>query len=82
MGQDQTSGSRSNFWSAAFDIRGSALPRAARSNNPKSASKKSHYQSKVFQGSKRTKAGRAEKRGRASINMKSLMSLVHLVLNF
>ncbi len=35
-----------------------------------------------FQGSKRTKAGGAEKRDRASINIKSLMSLVHLALNF
>ncbi len=39
MGQGQQS--RSNFWRAAVDIRGSALPRAAKSN-------KSHYQSKVF----------------------------------
>ncbi len=36
---------------------------------------------KQRQGSKRAKAGGAEKRGRASINIKSLMSLVHLVLN-
>ncbi len=33
--------SRSNVWRAAVDIRGSALPSAAKSN-------KSHYQSKVF----------------------------------
>ncbi len=39
MGQGQRS--RSNFWRAAVDIRGSALPSAARSN-------KSHHQSKVF----------------------------------
>ncbi len=37
----QRSGSRSNFWRAVADIRGSALPSAAKSN-------KSHYQSKVF----------------------------------
>ncbi len=34
-------GSRSNFWRAAVDNRGSALPSAAKSN-------KSHYQFKVF----------------------------------
>ncbi len=34
-------GSRSIFWRAAVDIRGSALPSAAKGN-------KSHYQSKVF----------------------------------
>ena len=41
MGQGQRSRSRLNFWRAAVDIKGSALPSAARSN-------KSHYQSKVF----------------------------------
>ncbi len=40
-GQGQKSGSRSNFWHAAVDNRGSALPSAAKSN-------KSHYQYKVF----------------------------------
>ncbi len=39
MGQGQSS--RSNFWQAAVDIRGSALPSAAKSIT-------SHYQSKVF----------------------------------
>ncbi len=39
MGQGQRI--RSNFWRAAVDIRGSALPSAAKSN-------KSHYQSEVF----------------------------------
>ncbi len=39
MGRGQSS--RSNFWRAAVDIRGSALPSAAKSN-------KSHYQSRVF----------------------------------
>ncbi len=34
-------GSRSNFWGAAVDNRGSALPSAAKSN-------KSHYHFKVF----------------------------------
>ncbi len=34
-------GSRSNFWGAAVDIRGSALPSAAKS-------KDHHYQSKVI----------------------------------
>ncbi len=38
-GQGQRS--RSNFWRAAVDIRGSALPSAAKSN-------KGHYQCKVF----------------------------------
>ena len=37
----QSHGSRSNFWRAAVDIRGSVLPSAAKSN-------KSHYQSMVF----------------------------------
>ncbi len=37
----QGQGSRSNVWRAAVDIRGSALPSAAKGN-------KSHYQSKVF----------------------------------
>ncbi len=40
--------SSSNFWCAAVDIRGSALPSAAKSNDPKSMAKESHYQSKVF----------------------------------
>ncbi len=40
-GQGQDHRSKSNFWRAAVDIRGSALPSAAKSN-------KSHYQSKVF----------------------------------
>ena len=40
-GQGQGHGSRSNVWHAAIEIRGSALPSAAKSN-------KSHYQSKVF----------------------------------
>ena len=52
MGQGQRSGqshrSRSSFWSAAVDIRGSALPSAAKSNNTKFASEKSHYQYKMF----------------------------------
>ncbi len=39
MGQGQRS--RSNFWHAAVDVRGSALPRAEKGN-------KSYYQSKVF----------------------------------
>ncbi len=39
MGQGQRS--RSNFWCAAVDIRGSALPSATKSN-------KSHYQHEVF----------------------------------
>ena len=34
-GQGQGQTSRSNFWCAAFDIRGSALPSAAKSNKPK-----------------------------------------------
>ena len=37
---DEGQRSRSNFWRAAVDIRGSALPSAAKSN-------KSHYQTKV-----------------------------------
>ncbi len=37
----KVTGSRSNFWYAAVDIRGSALPSAAMSNNH-------HYQSKVI----------------------------------
>ena len=41
QGQDPRSRSRSNFWHAAVDIRGSALPSVAKSN-------KSHYLSKVF----------------------------------
>ncbi len=40
-GRGQRLGSRSNFWCAAVDNRGSALPSAAKSN-------KSHYQVKVF----------------------------------
>ena len=47
-GRGQGHESRSSFWSAAVDIRGSALPSAAKSNNPKFASEKSHYQSKAF----------------------------------
>ena len=39
--QGHGSRSRSNFWRAAVDIRGSALPSAAKSNNH-------HYQSKVI----------------------------------
>ena len=39
QGQGQRLGSRSNFWCAAVDIRGSALP---------STAMKSHYQSKMF----------------------------------
>ena len=39
MGRSQRS--RSNFWCAAVDIRGSALPSAVKSN-------KSHYKSEVF----------------------------------
>ena len=39
MGQCQRS--RSNFWRAAIDIKGSALPSAAKNN-------RSHYQSTVF----------------------------------
>ncbi len=38
MGQCQRS--RSNFWNAAVDIKGSALPNATKSN-------KSHYQSAI-----------------------------------
>ncbi len=41
QGRGQGHTSRSIFWHAAVDIRGLALPSAARSN-------KSHYQSKVF----------------------------------
>ncbi len=41
QGQGQRSGSRPNFWRAAVDNRGSALPSAAKSI-------KSHYQFKVF----------------------------------
>ncbi len=36
----QGHGSRSNFWRAAVDVRGSALPSAAKSNNH-------HYESEV-----------------------------------
>ncbi len=40
-GQGQGHGSKSNNWRAAVDIRGSALPSEAKSNNH-------HYQSKVI----------------------------------
>ncbi len=40
-GQGQGHGSRSNIWRAAVNIRGSALPSAAKSKNH-------HYQSKVI----------------------------------
>ena len=38
----------SNFWCETVDVRGLALPSAAKSNNCKFGAKKSHYQSKVF----------------------------------
>ncbi len=41
QGQGHMSRSRSTFWRAVVDFRGSALPSATQSN-------RSHYQSKVF----------------------------------
>ncbi len=41
QGRGQCHGSRSTFWRAAVDIRGSALPSAEKGN-------RSHYQFKVF----------------------------------
>ncbi len=48
LGQGHGSNSKSNYWCAAVDVRGWTLPSAAKSNDPKSVAKKSHYQSKVF----------------------------------